>query len=98
MSAWRLVTIELHERGPLLTSQFLSVPDAGRTLFDALQRGLVQRAHDRRWSTTPLGTALATRRVVFRVPFVGGAQHRQKGTTLRPVATWLSALPYPNEV
>lgn len=98
MSVWRLVTFELYERGPLRTAQLMTAGDTARGLHDASQRGLVKRMADSRWCVTTLGVALATRRIVFRVPFVGGEPHRQKGTTLRPVATWLSALPYANEI
>ena len=98
MSTWRLVTMELHERGPLRVTQVLSVGDACHALQVASRKGLVRRISGNRWAVTELGVAFANRRVTFRVPFVGGVQHRQKGTTLRPVATWLAPLPYPNEV
>ncbi len=97
MSAWRLVTIELHERGPLRVSQLMT-DDAPAALQQASARGLVQRASQRRWCVTELGMAFATRRIAFRVPFIGGVAHRQKGAVLQPMATWLRPLPYPNEV
>jgi hypothetical protein len=106
MSGWKLVTRELYAAGKPMQrddfSQHAGGSDPYKGLRDAKRLGMVQvtgAKHLWLWEITPEGRAWVEGRLALIVPpsksTTGG---RAAGTQLRPVATWLMALPRMNEV
>lgn len=102
MSDWLLLTREVHAAGGALAPAKLRQFHAG-ALTRARARGLLEPGGKggppQPTRITPLGKLAATGRVVFRVaPGASTGRGRVKGKGLQPAATWLRALPWPNEV
>lgn len=101
MSDWLLLTREVHAAGGALAPARLREFHVG-ALTRARARGLLEPGAPGRQDPariTPLGKLAATGRVAFRVePGASTGHGRIKGKGLRPTATWLRALPWPNEV
>ena len=101
MSDWLLLTRTVHLAGGALAPAKLREFDAS-VLTRARARGLIEPGVNGRPDparVTVLGALAATGRVAFRVePGASTGNGRIKGKGLRPTATWLRALPWPNEV
>lgn len=102
MSGWRILVKQLHEigGGPARRVEFDTLPTliAGtQALTRAKQLGLIEshiRGYRWKWTLTDLGRDWCE----GRVDIVGVQISRIGGPVLRPVATWLKALPKPGEI
>ena len=113
MSGWRVVTKDLYAArgGPLHPRKFERAELTQCTLYAGLARAkelglMVCTTNSRgstcrgRWKLTPRGIDWCEGRIELVCPRTGpsGQAGRKAGSGMRPVATWLKALPRAGEI